>query len=255
MNVRQVYNALSERIPPALSCAWDRDGLMCCPDENKEVKKVLIALDITAQVVHEAVAGGYDLVVSHHPLIFNPLKSLDPKDPVAGRVIKLLVNGISAFSFHTRLDAVEGGVNDTLTALLGIRDTVPFGEDGIGRVGVLEEPMSLDAFAARLKAVTHAGCVQYVPGAGEPTVKRVAVVGGSGSSDLDAAYAAGADTFVTGDLKHNCLADAPCTPMNLLAAGHFHTEHPVCTCLLQMVQEILPAALIRITSSDTVRYL
>lgn len=252
MNVKELYCFLNERIPASLSCEWDNDGLMCCPDPKAEVKRVLVALDITSSVVEEAISGGYDLIVSHHPLIFSPLRALDPKDHVAKKVIALLRAGISAMSFHTRLDAVEGGVNDTLAARLGLREVEVFGDNGetIGRIGTLPVPLSLDEFAAKVKEATHADRVQYV---GERTVHRVAVLGGSGSSDVGAARHAGADTYVSGELKHNNLTDAPECGMNLIAAGHFYTEDPVCQRIRELLLEADPALAVDLTCSNPVK--
>ena len=253
MNIQQLYAFLNDRIPSSLSCDWDNDGLMCCADTSAEVKMVLIALDITKKVVEEAIAGGYDLIVSHHPLIFSPLRSVTPSDHVAKKVITLLRAGISAMSFHTRLDAVKGGVNDLLAAQLGLIDVVPFGENGeeIGRIGSLEAPMSLSAFAQTVKAVTGADALQFSNGGKE--VLRVAVLGGGGSSDVGAAAAAGADTYVTGELKHNQLTDAPECGMNLIAAGHFYTEDHICKHLAELIAEAIPEAEIVITNSNPVQ--
>ncbi len=249
MTVAELYAFLNEKIPPSLSCEWDNDGLMCCPDTERTVKKVLIALDITAAVVEEAVAGGYDVVLSHHPLVFRPLKSVQPYNPVAKKVIRLLLSGIAAMSFHTRLDAVEGGVNDVLAQRLGLADVVPFGngEETIGRIGTLPSPMSAEAFAKHLKAVTGADTVT-LSDAGR-TVCRVALLGGSGADDVGAAARAGADTYVTGELGHHYLTDGPENGMNLLVAGHFHTEDPVCERLAQLVKEADGTLDVTVTSS------
>ena len=118
MNVKELYGFLNEKIPPSLSCDWDNDGLMCCADETKEIRRVLIALDMTAEVIKKAIAEGYDLILSHHPLIFSPLRAVTPMDHIARRFIDLIRADIAAMSFHTRLDAVEGGVNDILAAEL-----------------------------------------------------------------------------------------------------------------------------------------
>lgn len=237
MTVRELYAYLNEKIPPALSCPWDNDGLMCCPDDDAEVKRVLVALDITGHVVKEAIAGGYDVIVSHHPLIFSPLKAVNPRDCVAKKVIRLLRAGITAMSFHTRLDAVEGGVNDTLANALGLQNVTAFGQNGeeIGRIGSLPVPMSLTEFAAAVKRVTGADAVQ-ISDAGF-SVSRVAVLGGSGSDDVYAAKAAGADTYLSGELKHNYLTDAPDCGINLVAAGHFYTEDPICKTLRKWIEE------------------
>ena len=114
MNVRELYRALDYRIPRSLSCDWDNDGLMCCPNSNREVGRVLIALDVTSDTVEHAIKGGYDVIISHHPFVFKGLKSLVDDGGVSEKAISLIQNGISVMSFHTRLDAVEGGVNDKL---------------------------------------------------------------------------------------------------------------------------------------------
>ena len=111
MNVAELYEYLNERIPASLSCEWDNDGLMCCPDPDKEVSRVLITLDVTDDAVSAAISGGYDLIVSHHPLVFRPLKSVTPYDITSARVIELIKSDVSVMSFHTRLDAVDGGAD------------------------------------------------------------------------------------------------------------------------------------------------
>ena len=255
MTVSKLYAALNERIPRHLSCDWDNDGLMCCPDADAPVRRVLVALDITAAMVEKAIAEGYDLIVSHHPLIFSPLRAMDPGDPVAKKVIRLLRAGVSAMSFHTRLDAVEGGVNDVLAEALGLLDVEAFGPENerIGRIGTLPEVLTLGDFAARVKAVTEADCVQYVD-AGLP-VRRVAVLGGSGSDDVAEAKRAGADTYLSGELKHNHLTDAPERGMNLIAAGHFHTENPVTRRIRELLLSIDPALTVTLADSNPVRTL
>lgn len=255
MNVGELYLALNQKIPSALSCDWDNDGLMCCPDPEKSVSRVLVALDITAEVVARAIEGGYDLIVSHHPLIFSPLRALDPRDPVAKKVIRLLLSGITAMSFHTRLDAVEGGVNDVLASSLGLVDVTPFGANGeaIGRIGTLPKEMSTEEFARLAKEVLAADQI-LLSDAGLP-VRRVAVLGGGGASEVLAAKCAGADTYLTGELKHNNLTDAPETGINLLAGGHFYTENLVCDRICEILKEIDPTLSVDVINSNAVRVL
>jgi len=252
MNVAGLYAALNQKIPPELSCDWDNDGLMCCADAEKEVRRVLVALDITAAVVDRAIEGNYDLIVSHHPLIFSPLTSVTENDPIARKVIRLLRADVAAMSFHTRLDAVQSGVNDVLAQILGLANVEPFGFGGeaIGRIGELPNEMTLVDFAKRVKSVTGAEQVLYAD-AGLP-VRRVAVLGGSGSSDVDAAKAAGADTYVSGELKHNNLTDAPERGMNLIAGGHFHTENPVCERIAAFLREIDATLTVDVINSNPV---
>ena len=253
MTIRELYAFLNEKIPASLSCEWDNDGLMCCPDPDATVFRVLVALDITERVIETAIEGGYDVVVSHHPLIFSPLKSVQPDNPVAKKVIRLLRAGVTAMSFHTRLDAVEGGVNDTLATALGLTDVAAFGSHGeeIGRIGRLPREMTLAEFGALVKQVTDAEQV-LISDAGR-RVSRVAVLGGSGSGDVVAALCAGADTYLSGELKHNWLTDAPDMGINLVAAGHFHTENPICRVLCGMIREADPALTVDAVNSNPVQ--
>ena len=237
MTIRELYAFLEEKIPRSLSCDWDNDGLMVCPDDTKEVRRVLVALDITAAVAEQAIKEGYDLVVSHHPLIFHPLKSVAVGETIANKVIRLLTSGISAMSFHTRLDAVGGGVNDVLANAVGLCDVTPFGKDGeeIGRIGNLPQPMTLKNFAALVKDATGAKYVQISDGG--KLVSRVAVLGGGGAGESGAAAAAGADTYLTGDLRHDQLTEAPERGMNLVQGGHFFTENLVCDRIRELLLE------------------
>ena len=110
--ISEIYRHLNTVLPSSLSCDWDNDGLMVASDPNREVVRVLCALDVTGETVNYAIANGYDVIVSHHPMLFHPLKTLSYADPVARRAIKLLKHNISVMSFHTRLDAAPGGLND-----------------------------------------------------------------------------------------------------------------------------------------------
>lgn len=250
MTVREYYKYFCEKIPSALSCEWDNDGLMCCPDASREVRKILIALDVTEGVVEKAIEGGYDLILAHHPLIFRGVKHLSEENEAERKLIMLVKNGISVMSFHTRLDAVEGGVNDILAQLFGLSDVRPFGDEGIGRIGSLPEKVSVEDFARRVKDVLKAPVVKLAKGC--ETVSRVAVLGGSGKDDLYAATAAGADTYVTGELSYHQLVDAPETGVSLIEAGHFYTEYPVCRRLETLARELDPTALTTVYFSDAV---
>ena len=238
MTVSELYTKLCERIPATLSCDWDNDGDMCIPEPDCTVSRVLIALDITDEVVNAAIAGNYDVVMSHHPLLFHGLKHLVAGEMTAHKCIDLCRAGIAAFSFHTRLDAVEGGVNDTLAALLGVKDAVPFDKDGIGRIGTLEADMTAEAFARLVAKQLDAPAVTLSE-CGKPA-RRVAVLGGGGGDFMREALSAGADTYVTGDAGFHHIVDAPQLGINLIVAGHHHTENPVCPVLADMVRAIAP---------------
>ena len=255
MKVGELYSRLNEMIPKSLSCEWDNDGLMCCPDRSREVKKVLVALDVTSNIVDRAVSGGYDVILSHHPFIFKGLKAIDDEGAVSSKAIKLITAGISVMSFHTRLDALEGGVNDILCELLGLSDVQPLYEENIplGRIGTLLAPISAEELANRVKTVLGAPFV-LLSDVGIPA-QRVAVVGGSGKDFIELARASGADTFVSGRLDYHPMTDA-CdshAPMNLLEAGHFFSEAPVCTALAKMIEKIDGTVECDIYSSNVIR--
>lgn len=225
MTVNEIYEKICERIPESLAEAWDNDGLMCASDGSTEVKRALITLDVTEEIVDYAIAQGFNLIVSHHPLIFHPLKSLTEDSHVARKVINLIKHDVAVISLHTRADKVEGGVNDILCDMLKIRDAVPFGEGSIGRIGTLPEELTLEDFSYLLKGLLDCDGVK-VADACIP-VQRVALIGGDGKSLLNDAIALGADTFVSGRIGYNVMVEANEMGVNLLEAGHFFTEHPV----------------------------
>ncbi len=235
MNVKELYEYLDTRISRSLSCEWDNDGLLCCPNGEREVRRVLVALDVTDAVCDAAIEGRYDVIVSHHPFIFKGLTAVNGEDHVSAKVIKLIANGIAVMSFHTRLDAVSGGVNDMLASLLDLKNVKAFGEgdETLGRVGELECAMDIKSFAEKVKTVLCAPSVSYTD-SGRPAF-RVAVLGGSGSDDIKAAIKAGADTYVSGELKYHDMTDSAEIGINLLAAGHFYTENPVCHVLKEVI--------------------
>lgn len=256
MNVRELYAELEKRFPHTLSCEWDNDGLLLCPNGQKEVKRVLIALDVTDKTVEYAISGGYDCIISHHPFIFRGLKAINDAEAVSAKAIRLIGAGISVMSFHTRLDAASGGVNDTLCDILEIVDTQPLfdGNVPLGRIGDLKEPMTAERFAKRVKDALDSPFV-LLSDAGV-NVSRVAVVGGSGKDVIETARVAGADTFVSGRFDYHPMTDAPehkSTPMNLIEAGHFYTEAPVCAVLAETVCEIATDIFCDIYSSNVIK--
>ena len=234
MTVSELYAFLNAKIPAELSCEWDNDGLMCCPEPDRKVRRVLVCLDATAEMVKKAIDEQFDVVLTHHPLVFHKLPALNPFEPVEQKLIDLCRAGVGVMSFHTRLDALSGGVNDTLAALLGLEEVATFGEEGIGRVGSLKKALPISDFAALVKE--KLGCPAVICADGGRPVRRVAVLGGSGSDDVPLAAAAGADTYLSGEIAFHHLSDAPEVGMNLVVAGHYYTEAPVCRVLAEFVK-------------------
>ena len=250
MHVQEFSDALDALYPKILSCPWDNDGLMCCTDPAAQIKKVLVALDATCKVLEEAAARQFDLVLTHHPLLFKGPKTIVPSTATGTRVIAAVQSNIAVLSLHTRLDAGEGGVNDCLAAALGLDGPLKvFGDSEsptLGRIGATDISDG-NVFAAHVKEALQAPAVcAYLC----RPVRNVAVCGGSGGDLVFPARAAGADTLVTGECGYNLCLDGADSGINIITAGHFHTEQPVCRRLAQLAQDIAGADT-RIISSDT----
>lgn len=252
MTVKDLYEKLSERIPDTLREEWDNDGLMCAPDGTREVSKVLLTLDVTEELVDYAIEQGFDLIISHHPLIFKPLSAVNEQNHVARKLIKLIENEISVFSFHTRADKVTGGVNDRLAELLGIENTLPFGEGQLGRVGEVEE-MTLEDFIYKVKTALGADVVKYSDGYN--TVKRVALVGGDGKDFVGDAIKCGADTYLSGRISYNIMEEAAEMGINLVEAGHYFTEQPLMELFKELLLEADGTLFIEVANSNMIRYI
>ena len=240
MTTLELSRALRDKIPARMACDWDNDGIMCLPDEERTVHRALIVLDITDDAVDHAIKGNYDIILSHHPLIFKGIKHLTPDDIIARPLIKLCRHGITALSYHTALDAMDG-VNDRLAAQLGLTDIKPFGNEEypVGRIGDLPEAMSAEDFAAHVTKVLN--CTAVSVGAPDVPARCVAVVGGSGEDDIPAAIAAGADTMVTGEAGYHEMLDAAALGFDVMTAGHFFTEQTTLTMLCELLAIIDPA--------------
>ena len=232
--------------PTALKIDWDNVGLLC-GRSDKEVHTVLVALDPFPHVCDEAIAVGADLLVTHHPLIFEPLKSVTDQTTIGQSILKLIAHDITAINAHTNLDCAIGGVNDTLAARLELTDVSVIGSEHLLRAGSFTS--ALPAFLEHVK--TKLGCegLRYVDG-GKP-VNRVAVGGGSCGSALPEVIAAGCDTFITADVKYNQFWDAKAIGINLIDAGHFQTENPVCKPLAEKLQAAFPEIQVILAKNHT----
>lgn len=230
MNTIELEKHFNDLIPAALSCDWDNDGLMCSSDSYKEIKSALLTLDVTESAVEKALELGVDAIFTHHPFVFRGMKSICDKNARARLLMTLLQNGISVFSYHTRLDAAEGGVNDILASLLGLRNVQPLAEGDLmmARLGDID-PIPLDLFADKVKEKLKCPSLLFArSNSGSVWVKRVAVLGGACDMDfINGAIESGADVLVTGDSSYNSLVDANLDGLHVLCAGHYCSENPV----------------------------
>lgn len=240
--VREIEQRLFELAPKDLAFPWDNVGQLL-GDPEQTVSRVLVALDITEEVADEAIKAGCQLIVAHHPVMnckWQPVQNVRTDTPQGHLLLKLLLNNVAAICMHTNLDASQDGVNDTLAEMLELIDPGPleWGEERLCRVGTLRNPMPLDMFAKYVCKKLGANGVRYA-GTGNP-VLRVAVGGGSCADSQDAAIAVGCDTFVTSDIKYHDFLDAAGKGINLIDAGHFPTEDPVCQKVVSFLKGNFP---------------
>mgnify|MGYP000201083639 CR=1 FL=1 len=235
-----IYAEMQRYAPLELAESWDNPGLLV--DCGREVSRVLVTLDITPGVVEEAAAGGCELIVSHHPVIFNPLKKLTPRDVS----FQLVQKGISAICMHTNLDAAEGGVNEVLAGIFGMKNLEPFA-GGCGRVGEVE-PITVPELARKARVELGARCNTPLDGPEVPVkyadtgkpVRRLAVISGAGGSLFEDAIARGADCLLTGEANHHHAIDAKRLGLSLIAAGHYATEFPVTAAVAEKLRTAFP---------------
>lgn len=228
------FTAMLEAVAPhALAMDYDNVGLLIAPDHD-EIKKVLVALDLTARVAEEAVSDGYDLVLTHHPIFWDPIKSISPMDPETAAAYKLIQGGVGHFAAHTNLDACSGGVNDVLADLLSLEDVRPLPPENLGRIGTLKAPIPFSELCRLCETVLHTNG-KFV---GDPscTVETVAVIGGAGGGDIEAVAEAGCDAFVTGEMKHSQALVAAHFGIACCVMGHYETEYPVLKPLISRLQ-------------------
>ena len=255
ITVQQLEQKLFDWAPRQLAESWDNVGHLV-GDPDREVRRILVSLDITERVVQEAADGGFDLIVSHHPVMnctWHPVQTLRTDDRQGRILTKLTENRISAICMHTNLDAAEGGVNDVLAQKLGLEGLTPLTEEKIGRIGTLKCEMALVEFTRFV--IESLGCngLRYTD-CGKP-VHRVAVGGGACGDYIPQAIAAGCDTFVTSDLRYHDFLDT--TELHLIDAGHFPTEDVICEPLVTYLQRAFPTAIVMKTAAhdcETIQY-
>ncbi|MCL2695928.1 MAG: Nif3-like dinuclear metal center hexameric protein [Clostridiales bacterium] len=234
MKLNDFLNLMEEIAPANLAREGDNVGLLIGTDRT-EIRRVLVALDCTVPVAREAVARDVDLVLCHHPLFYMPVRHFTPDSVDTAAAYILARHGIAMFAAHTNLDAATGGVNDCLADLLGLTEIVPLPPEDLGRIGRLETPLTLAAFAAQSGQALRSA-PRYC---GDPNalVTRIALVGGGGGSEIAAALAASADVLVTGELRHDQAIAATTQGLAVVALGHHETEAVVIQPLISRLQK------------------
>ncbi len=244
--VNDILTFVETLAPRIMKMDWDNVGLNC-GSKAAPVRKILVALDPFEHVCQEAVEMGADLLVTHHPLIFQPWPMVTDDAAISRGLINLIKHDISHICAHTNLDCAPGGVNDVLAERLGLEDVEPLGAyGGMMRCGYVKE-QSLGDFLGFVKERLHCEGLRYCDG-GKP-VRKVAVGGGSCSDGLYDTVLAGCDTFVTSDVKYNGFWDAKEQGISLIDAGHFYTENPVVAMLAEKIAAAFPEVEVKISES------
>jgi dinuclear metal center YbgI/SA1388 family protein len=251
--VADILKCIESFAPTYMKEPWDNVGLNC-GRMDKEVRKILVALDASTEACHEAKEVGADLLLTHHALIWKSGFVTDQSQ--WGRdVLFLIENGIACVNAHTNLDEAPGGVNDELARLLGLRNVEvinPRGVDEQGRPwGLLHkgdvQEQTLEEFMALIKQQLGTPVLRYVSG-GKP-VRKVAVGGGACGTEFMDAVNAGCDTFVTSDVKYNHFWDSRDNGMSIIDAGHFYTENPVVAVMAAKVRAAFPEITVEISKN------
>ena len=231
MKCREIYEALDRQIPFSYQMDWDNSGFLIGRGD-KEIRNILTALDLTDAVLDSALEMNADLIVTHHPMIWDPIKSVTDKDPVGRRVLRLAENGICYIASHTCYDAAPGGMADICADMIGLKGTplIPVGEKdgkafGIGKTGTLERPMELDEIVKLVKEAFALDTVTvYGSEIWDGPTDRAAMCPGSGRGEYPSAAASGARVFITGDYTHHEGLDAVMAGLTVIDAGHFGLE-------------------------------
>ena len=247
-SVKDILDFLDDKAPLDTQLDFDNAGFLC-GDAAAEVTRVLVALDITDGVVAEAADFGAELIVSHHPVCFTPMKSVTTDDLTGRKFAAMLKGGISAICMHTNLDAAPGGVNDALCAALGAENLGLLApeHDTMSRLCRFAEPMEYADFLAHVKTALKANGLRCA--GPEKPVQLFGVCGGAGADFIPDAAARGCDAYITADVKHHQFLWAGELGIALVDAGHFSTENVVVPVLAGWLRERFPALEVKIAES------
>lgn len=254
MICKEVIETLESLAPLSLAEKWDNVGLLT-GREDREIEKIMLALDPGSKTIQEAVAWKADLLITHHPLIFSGMKSITTKDFVGKRVYDLILNDICYYAMHTNFDMAA--MAEAVAMQLELTDSKVlevslYEEDktmGIGRIGKLSEPMSLEEFALYVKEKCNVSGIK-VFGEGDKRVHKVALVPGSGKDYIPEAIRKEADVFLTGDIGHHVGMDACEQGIAVIDAGHYGLEKIFSSYMADFLGKIFPKAEIRIAKEE-----
>lgn len=250
MTIREIIGVIERQAPLEFQDGFDNSGLQVGTGLDRECRKAMVCLDITEEVVDEAVEQGCDLLVSHHPLIFHPLKQLTLSTYQERCVVKALASSLVIYSAHTSLDNAPGGVNYKMAELIGMEkcewlDPKPGINAGSGLLGYLVVDETPESLIDRLKSIFKVECLVHSPIAGGDKIRKVALCGGAGAFLMPKARACGAQCFITGELHYHDFFDPG---MLLVGLGHYQSEQYTMDLLRDILADGCPELEIQFTS-------
>ena len=249
MKVKDIIRVIEEFAPLSIQEGWDNSGL-CIGSPEDVVSSVLLGLDCTPELVDEAIACGADMIVTHHPLIFQGLKKISPEDPVGEAVMKAIKAGISIYAAHTSADKVIAGVSGAMAAKLGLEDVRILDEDGegtgLGVVGNLPEPLSAEEAVRLVKERFGLKAIRTSRPL-EGKISRVAMCGGSGGSLIGTAMKSGAQLYISGDISYHHFFTRD--GFMLMDIGHYESEIEIVDILFSLIKKNFPIFAVRITQN------
>ena len=243
MITKDIINFLEEKYPRSNAEEWDNVGLLV-GNNKKDVKKIQLSIDATEKAVDYAAQNNVDMIVTHHPLIFMPLKSIVMSELSGRKIIKLIENGLNLYSIHTNLDSSKDGLNDYILELLEVKkykiiDISANDETaGIGRMYTLEEKITILEYADFIKTKMKIKNVRVISNDLKSEVKKIALINGSGMSYWRKVKSLGADLFITGDISYHDALDAKESGLHLIDIGHFESENCFSELLKKNLEEI-----------------
>ncbi len=245
--VSDVLKFLTELAPIEKALDFDNVGLLL-GKSNVACKKLILALDVSSDVIAEAINIKADLIVSHHPLIFKPINRVLYDEPLGKKIIDLIENKISLISMHTNLDAAEDGVNKALACRIGMNPEASLNnETDIGLVGSYPKCRFEDFLN---KVSVQLGCEALRYQKSSDFVEKLAICGGSGGGEMANAKKQGCDTYLTSEIKHQMWIEAKELGINLIDAGHFETENRVMFALERKLKEKFPNIEVSVAHSN-----
>lgn len=244
LTVQAVYDFINARAPYDIQDPGDNSGLLV-GDPAAEVTRIHFAMDLTQRVLDEAIAAGADLIVTHHPIMFSPIKRLVTTDYESRLMMQLVLHGIAMISAHTNLDKAPGGIDDVLAERIGLTNVTG---EGYVRIGDLPHPMSADELTAHVSRVLD---TVVRPMGSSENITRVAVCSGAGGSEWPVAHGWGAQAFISGEIKHHDALPAVDAGLFCLEAGHHATEEPGIFALADALQNEMNRVQYKVTVSKS----